>query len=122
MTRLRNYLRFHRRKSALTQKELAFLLGYENHSAVSRSESAEQKIDLGPAFAYQLLFDVELSDLFPALYKQVQQGLVPRVHALQARIKASKSSQITAAKLKLLREALMRLAEAATQSYGSEVL
>jgi len=61
---LRNHLRAHRKKSGLSQRELALLLGYEDQGQVSRHERSETIPPLGAALAYEAVFRTPISALF----------------------------------------------------------
>ena len=117
-SRLGNYLRLHRRRSALTQGELAYLLGYRTESIVSRLEKQERRITLAIAFAYHLIFGAEPKEIFPALFEQVEEGVVRRMYELYERLKQSGPSQKTSLKLRLLQEALTRTTGGSPQKQG----
>lgn len=68
-TRLANLLRSHRKRSGLSQKELARLVGYPDETAVSRHERLRIAPSLDVALRYQAVFRVEISALFPAAYQ-----------------------------------------------------
>lgn len=112
MHALRNYLRVYRRRSHLTQEELAFLFGYETESIVSRFESEERAITLAVAIACQTIFGVEPRELFPALYASLEQSVSQRMYELRDRLAQSGITQRTLAKLDLLQEALSRIESA----------
>jgi transcriptional regulator with XRE-family HTH domain len=107
-TKIANQLRLYRRRSAFTQKELAFLLGYRTASIVLRFERQQRRITLAVAFAYQIIFDAELHETFPALYTRVEEGVTRRLHELYERLKEAKPSRKTALKLEMIRAALNR--------------
>jgi transcriptional regulator with XRE-family HTH domain len=107
-TRLGNYLRLYRRRSTFTQGELAFLLGYRTDSIVSRFERQGRRIPLSIAFAYHLIFGGDPKEIFPALFEQVEDGVVRRMYELHERLQGARPSQRTAAKLQLLERALAR--------------
>ncbi len=111
---LDNYLRLHRRQWGFTQAELAFLFGYQTDAVVSRFERQERRITLTIAFASQLIFGAEPKDIFPALFEQVEDGVVRRMHELYVQLAAAKPTQRTAAKLRLLQDALARATKSAT--------
>lgn len=108
-SRLGNYLYVRRREWALTQKELAFLFGYTSDAIVSRLEGQARKIPLRIAFACELIFGSEPKELFPALFEQVEEGVVRRMYELYEQLKCAEPSKKTAAKLHLLHEALARV-------------
>ncbi len=63
-----NYLRVHRKRSGLSQYELARLVGYPNETAVSRHERLSAVPPLDVALRYQAVFHVDIALLFPAEY------------------------------------------------------
>lgn len=107
--RIQNYLRLYRRRSAFTQKELAFLLGYRTQSIGSRFEWDKRRITLANAIAYHLIFEAEPKELFPALFAQVEDGVASRMTELHKRLSEKKPSKRNAAKLKLLERAISRM-------------
>lgn len=109
--RLGNYLRVRRREWQLSQRELAFLLGHRTESIVSRYERQERRITLAMAFACYLIFGAKPKDLFPALFEEVEDGVVRRMFELYQRLQQSKPSKKNDTKLRLLREALARAAK-----------
>src|SRR5579863_5069855 len=109
MGRLRSYLRVHRRRWQLTQEELAFLIGYETESIISRFERGERTITLAVAAACQPIFGVEPRELFPAIFESVEERVAQRMHELREQLLQAAPTQRTLAKLELLQEALGRL-------------
>lgn len=107
--KISNYLRTYRRRSAFSQKELAFLLGYRSGSTVPRFERQQRRITLGVAASYQVIFGAELRDAFPAIYTRVEEGLSWRMQELYERLKDRSSSRKTRLKLRALQEALTRV-------------
>jgi DNA-binding XRE family transcriptional regulator len=69
---LANYLRAHRRKTGLTQHDLARVLGYENRDAISRHERLESMPSLLIALSYEVLYRVPVSEIFAGLAETVE--------------------------------------------------
>lgn len=103
-----NYIYVRRRQWALTQEELAFLLGYCTKTAVSKLEGRISRIPLRVALACHLIFGIDPGELFPAVMEQVEEGIIGRIGELRDRLKRAKPSRTTAVKLQLLQEALTR--------------
>jgi DNA-binding XRE family transcriptional regulator len=74
---LANYLRTHRRRTGLTQHELARVLGYGTHSAIARHERLESVPSLAVALRYQVLYRVPVSEIFAGLVKVLSSILSP---------------------------------------------
>lgn len=95
-------LRIHRKQSGFTQEEIAFLLGMQVHSLVSRHEGLKREPDLRMAFAYQLVFSASAHDLFPAVFADVCNVLAARAADLAGNLQPDADCR-AARKLKTLR-------------------
>ena len=84
-SRLKSYLRYHRRRSGLTQRELAYLLGLSD-SAISRIERNLSQPTLTIALACQVLFGSSPFELFPDAFAQVEEAVKKRVKSLHDRL------------------------------------
>jgi transcriptional regulator with XRE-family HTH domain len=62
-----NYLRTHRKKSGLSQKDLGKLLGYEDPGQVSRHERAVRIPPLRAAIAYEVIFRAPVAGIFAGM-------------------------------------------------------
>ena len=62
----KSYLRAFRRSRGLTQKELAFLIGAESSTTVSRLEQLKRLPNLAVAFACRVIFDTSELRFFQA--------------------------------------------------------
>lgn len=80
--KLNNYLKTYRKRSGLSQKSLAVLLGQANNAGVSRYERGHRDPTLQTIVAYELLFDQAPRDLIPHVYKQTKRELLRRCVAL----------------------------------------
>ena len=103
---LPNYLRANRKRLALSQDEVAFLLGNQNGAQVCRYEQFDRVPSLETALAYEVIFKRSVSELFPGLYQKVEQEVAARAKALAARTDRGKSNGQAVRK----REALADLA------------
>ena len=82
---------------ALSQGEVAFLLGQETSGQVSRYEQFQHVPSLETALAYEVIFKSPLSEIFGGLYQKVEREVAER-----ARILSSKVGERDAAKSKML--------------------
>lgn len=98
-----SYLRTHRKRSGLTQRELAKLLGYASKSLVSRHETASGIPTLDIALAYEAIFRVPISQIFPELYRSIEASVETRLAAMEADLRQKggkgRSARLTAQKL-----------------------
>jgi transcriptional regulator with XRE-family HTH domain len=103
-----SYLRTHRRSSGLTLQELASLLGYRNETQVLRHEQSHTLPPLSAALSYQCIFQVPLTELFPGVYRTVDQIITERLAQLeidlQGRHAKGPGASATARKLEWLCE------------------
>lgn len=81
-----SYLRTHRRKWALTQKELAFLLGQKSSAHISRLEQGKRIPSTDVILACEVLFGVKPRSLFPKLYEDVEKAVLARAATLHERL------------------------------------
>jgi transcriptional regulator with XRE-family HTH domain len=110
MATLGNHLRTRRRQWLLSQKELAFLLGYKDTSIISRLERHERTLTFSTLRACKIIFGSGIEELFPALSKEADGKLRERMHELREELEQSGRSKRTEVKLRLLQEAMSRLA------------
>ena len=85
MASLSNYLRTHRKRLALSQEEVAFLLGVngmEKAIKVSRDENFVREPSLQFALAYEAIYGTPVRELFAGLYEQVEQKVAERAKLL----------------------------------------
>ncbi len=88
MASLSNYLRSNRKRLALSQEEVAFMLGGtgENKgSKVSRDESFDREPGLRAALAYEVIYGKPVRELFAGLYEQMEQNVAKRAKFLSYR-------------------------------------
>ena len=83
-------LRTLRRRSGLTQADVAFLLGCTSGSKVSRYGRLGSEPNLEKALACQIVFNVTPNDLFPGIYQKVAQKVIDRAEILSQRLGSSK--------------------------------
>jgi transcriptional regulator with XRE-family HTH domain len=103
---LPNYLQSNRKRLALSQGEVAFLLGSQKAAKVCRYERFVRVPSLETALAYEVIFKRAVSELFPGLYQQAEREIAARAKALVEQMGRGKSNQRAARK----REALADLA------------
>ena len=100
--RLPNYLRLYRKRSCLSQDEVAFLLGEKRGARVCRHERFKQTPKLETLLAYEILFRTPARTLFCGLHKNVEQTLKKRVRLLVRKLTRAGYSRSVARKLEVL--------------------
>lgn len=79
---LNNYLRMYRKRIGLTQKELAFLLGFNHPAKISRYERSSQNPRLITVIAYEVVFQTVSRNLFGGLFERVETETRQRIRQL----------------------------------------
>src|SRR5258706_13644543 len=82
---LPNYLRANRKRLALSQDEVAFLLGAQSGTKVCRYERFLREPSLKTGLAYEAIFKTSASELFGGLYQKVENEVAARAKILAAR-------------------------------------
>lgn len=76
-------LRTLRKRSGLSQKELAHILGFRSGAPVTRHERSGTLPDLLTALGYEVIFRASISKLFPELYETVEVGIEERLAKME---------------------------------------
>ncbi|MGO8972217.1 MAG: helix-turn-helix transcriptional regulator [Steroidobacteraceae bacterium] len=105
--RFKSYLRTFRRSRGLTQKELAFLIGAESSTTVSRLEQLKRPPNLTAAFACRVIFDTCAIDIFPGLFSEIHEAVQARATELYEELQGDPSAG-TRVKLDFLESILAR--------------
>jgi len=80
------HLRNLRKRSGLSQKELAHILGFRSGVPISRHERSESVPDLLTAFGYEAIFRVPITQMFPGLYETVELGIEERLTNMESEL------------------------------------
>lgn len=103
-----NYLRVHRRRCGLTQRDLGVLAGYKNDFQVSRHERSKTVPPLLVALAYEIVLGVPVAELFTGFQTAVTNAVARNVEELEAELENRNEGRHRARaisqKLKWLRE------------------
>jgi len=83
---INNYLRSYRKKSGLSQRELAFLLGSHDGGQVSRYEKGHRLPPLRTALAYTTIFGVSLGALFSGIQIGIHRAVLARIRKLRDKL------------------------------------
>jgi hypothetical protein len=92
---LPNHLLSHRKRSALSQTEVAFLLGIQSAGKVCRHESFSLHPGLEAALAYEVIYRRPISELFPGVAEEIQNAVRARVKVLEQQELRSNTSALT---------------------------
>jgi transcriptional regulator with XRE-family HTH domain len=83
---LPNYLSMHRKRAGLSQDDVAFLLGCQHGTLVSRYERARRQPTLETALSYEAILGVPARELFAGAFEKVEQRTGKRAQLLARRL------------------------------------
>jgi transcriptional regulator with XRE-family HTH domain len=101
--KLENYLRTYRKKSGLSQEEVAFLLDCKNATKVSRYERFARKPSLETLFAYEVVFGAPARELFAGAYQKVEKRISNRAQLLARKVSRATPDKMAPRKLQILK-------------------
>ena len=99
---LHNYLRTYRKRCGLSQSDVAFLLGCEYGTKVSRYERKSRIPITETLFALEIIFQAPAKDLYGGVYAQVEQQVIRRAKLLKKQTDKHSSSPRQKRKLEAL--------------------
>ena len=105
--KLENYLRAYRKRSGLSQSEVAYLLGCKNGAQVSRYERRRHMPPLRTALAFQAALGTPLSELYAGTYELVAKQVRSRAQNLSVQLQTrnpQRGKNLTPYKLQWLAE------------------
>jgi hypothetical protein len=88
--RLPNYLLSNRKRLALSQGDVAFLVGTKSASKVCRHERFSRDPGFETALAFEVIFQQPIRELFAGLYQKIENEVAARARILAARPKQKK--------------------------------
>lgn len=110
ISKLPNYLKTYRKRSGLTQQEVANLLGAEDDDRVYRNETFAKIPTLEAALAYEVIFGVSVSQLFAGLHEEVLAKVHEQAVLLEKKLRSEPPARSTTRKLEFLRKAILATA------------
>jgi transcriptional regulator with XRE-family HTH domain len=81
-----NYLKAHRKRSGLSQREIGKLLGYNDPGQVSRHEQSRSTPPLTIALSYEIIFKVSVSGIFVGMRGSIERGIESKLQQLEAEL------------------------------------
>lgn len=101
-SKLDSYLRTHRLRAGLSQKEIAFLFSLKSTSPISKLEKKHRMPNIEMLLAYCILFDTKPEELIPGLFRRIDQVVVNRASLLIKHLKKQGDDQNTRRKIEFL--------------------
>lgn len=102
-------IRMHRKRSALSQDDVAFLIAAFSGTTASRHELHARTPSFIDALAYEVLFDVPASELFPNEFEKARARTALRAEGLLRMLEREGSTAETRHKRAFLEALLRRL-------------
>ncbi|MCC8977599.1 helix-turn-helix transcriptional regulator [Bradyrhizobium acaciae] len=106
----KRYLRSYRLRFALSQAELAYLIGCKGRNRVSDLERGVREPTLAEMLSLYILFGTEVVELFPAFFAEIEGAILSRGNDLYERLQGI-PLQATPAKLDCLEAMFKRVEE-----------
>ncbi len=85
-----SYLKTYRKRGGLTQDEVAFLIGCQSGTKISRFERLARQPNLETALACQVVFGIPAHELFPGLFAEVEKTVAERARELSAQLQGKR--------------------------------
>lgn len=105
-----NYMRMYRKKSALSQKDVEYLLGYIHNTSLCRVEKGQRPPRIDVLLAYHLLFNTSVESIFELRCKIIQPTLIKNCKKLVAIIKKDTyNPRLNSFKVRFLKKVIERL-------------
>jgi transcriptional regulator with XRE-family HTH domain len=105
-----HHLRLYRNQSALTQTDIASLLGLTNFSSISRWEQGKRKPNVIMLLVYHFVFNIPIEEILEPLKYELKPLLIERMQALILHLKKVPSEPTTNARIAFLEAAIIRIA------------
>ena len=99
-------VRRYRLRAALTQREMAHLLGCQSSATVCQYEGRKREPDLRTALAYQVVFGMPIEELFPGIHREVEQEVLIRADRLSKQLATANGTPALSYKRKAVRSIL----------------
>lgn len=100
--KLKNYLRTYRKRTGLSQDEVAFLLGCHSGTLVSRYERFARNPRLETTLAYEVVLGTPARELFAGISQKVELRTFRRARLLARKLSEAKQDRMTGRKIEIL--------------------
>ena len=101
---LNTYLRMYRRRTGLSQDDVAYLLGVVSGTNLSRHEVGGRIPLLGTALAYEIIFRTSIRDLYEGEVRRLEEDILLRAQGLCALLQRNPKTTERERKLAFLRD------------------
>ena len=98
-----NYLKTYRKRSHLTQHEMAFLLGDKSAAKISRYENIVRSPKLKALLSYSIVFGISITEIFAEESREISKATRERAQSLLDKFSEKPSNPIMARKISFLK-------------------
>lgn len=106
-----SYFKTCRLQSGLTQKDITFLLSLKSASSISRTEKNIQKPSFKILLAYSLIYDIEIAELIPKAFIDINKLIINRAFLLAKSLNKRPQTPLTKQRIVFLESLLNRKKE-----------
>ena len=89
---LATYLKMYRKRTGFTHEEVAFLIGAQGGSSVSRHESGDRLPTLKTAIVYEAIFGTAIGELYAGVFADATEMLRERARGLRVSLETQPQS------------------------------
>ncbi len=107
-----NYIKAHRKNWGLTQRELGYIIGFDNNVRICHLERGKKRPTFNETIIFELLFDKAPGRMFPDIYRQITNELNDRLIPLEAHFRELERTQQTQAIIQRLYEVRLGIEKA----------
>lgn len=106
-----NYLKMHRIKTPLSQRDVSFLIGLTDATNLSRIEKGQRQASVEFLLNYHHLFAMSIESFYEPQSETVQYCLLKRIGLFIEEIKKDNNTGKNNPKIKFLNEVIIRLSK-----------
>lgn len=108
---LKTYLRTYRKKSGLSQEDLAYLMGWVTATGISRHENGRRLPTLAVALHYEIILGESVSNIYQGLSRSAETLILRRAEGLLAKLRKAPRSPRNLQRIKHLEGIIKRSRE-----------
>ena len=104
-----NFLRLYRKRSPITQADIAYLMNMPDYSSISRCEKGQRTPSVELLLVYHHIFATSVESFFEPHSQIILSSLLERIGQLVGDIQKGESDSKNLSRVKFLEEAIIRL-------------
>lgn len=106
-----NYTKTCRKKTGLSQNEVAFLLGLKSSHFIVHTELGNENPTLSRLLLYHILYDKQVDDLYPELLEKLALEIFSRIAFLSKQLEKKNQTDIVKRKINYLDSIATKIAD-----------